>query len=180
MIGSSGQGMEKLIWGSTEVDAVFFHRTDEPFGFFSTWYSAPFEVDGIQYKNMEQLLKYQKSLLHGDMASARAILSAETPSRQKELGRVTFRYNSHVWNGMRQAVALRGLLAQYTRNQDLKTKLLETGDAWLVACSERNRIWTCGVGLQDEARLDAAKWQGANILGFSLMEVRRVLQSAVD
>ncbi len=177
MIESSAQMTEKLVWGSMEVDAVFFHRTDEPFGFFSTWYPAPFELDGIRYNNLEQFIKYQKSRIHGDMASARAILAADSPARQRELGRVTFRYNSHVWDGMRQVVAVRGLLAQFGQNPDLKMKLLETGEAWLVACSERNRIWTCGVGLQDEARLEAAKWQGENILGFSLMEVRRMLKA---
>ncbi|MBR0161195.1 MAG: NADAR family protein [Oscillospiraceae bacterium] len=170
------KGTEKLIWGNTEVNAVFFHRTDEPNGFFSTWYPAPFELDAISYANQEQFIKYQKSLIHGDMASARAILAADSPAKQKELGRATFRYNSHVWNGMRQTVALRGLMAQYTQNTDLKEKLLGTGDAWLVACSERNRVWTCGVSLQDEARLDASLWQGENILGFSLMEVRRLLR----
>lgn len=58
---------------------------------------------------------------------------------------------------------------------DLKQKLLDTGDAFLVECARTDKIWACGIRLDDDKRFDAANWDGENILGFALMEVRRRL-----
>ena len=77
---------------------------------------------------------------------------------------------------MRQLVAVRGLLAKFSQNEDLKQKLLETGDAWLVECAHSDTIWACGIRLNEDERFDANKWRGQNILGFALMEVRDVLR----
>ena len=84
-------------------------------------------------------------------------------------------YLDSVWAGMRQLVAVRGLLAKFSQNEELKQKLLDTGDAWLVECAHSDVIWACGARLTEEERFEAAKWRGQNILGFALMEVRGIL-----
>ncbi len=76
---------------------------------------------------------------------------------------------------MRQMVALRALMGKFEQNEDLKQKLLDTGDAFLVECARTDKIWACGIRLDDDKRFDAANWDGENILGFALMEVRRRL-----
>ena len=82
---------------------------------------------------------------------------------------------SKIWEGMRQVIALRGLMAKFEQNDDLKQKLLETGDAFLVECARIDKIWACGIRLDDDKRFYAKNWDGENILGFALMEVRRKL-----
>ena len=72
---------------------------------------------------------------------------------------------------------VRGVLAKFSQNPDLARQLLSTGDAYLVECAHSDTIWACGFRPDEDGRLDMDKWRGQNLLGFLLMEVRRVLQS---
>ena len=67
-------------------------------------------------------------------------------------------------------------MSKFSQNEDLKTKLLDTGDAYLVECAYHDVIWACGVRLNESERFDASNWRGTNILGFALMEVRDMLR----
>ena len=71
---------------------------------------------------------------------------------------------------------MRGLLAKFSQHDDLRQKLLGTGDAYLVECARSDRRWACGIGLYDDDRRDINRWKGKNILGFALMEVRESLK----
>ena len=86
-------------------------------------------------------------------------------------------YDHNVWAGMWQMAVLRGLLAKFGQNEDLKEKLLDTGDAYLVECAYKDTIWACGIRLNEDERFDINKWRGQNILGFTLMEVRDALKN---
>lgn len=121
---------------------------------------------------------YQKCMIFGDQASADAVLATGDTKLQQDLGRKAKGYVGSVWAGMRQLVAVRGLLAKFSQNQDLKKKLLDTGDAWLVECAQSDTIWACGIRLNEDERFDAGKWRGQNILGFALMEARSILREA--
>lgn len=160
----------KISW--RPFPAIFFHKTDEPYGFLSNWYPAKFRLDGRWFSSTEQYLMYQKAELFGDHVTAEAILRTDSPAEQKALGREVLGYNSNVWAGYRQLIMLRGLEAKFSQNEDLKQQLLDTGSAVLVECASGDKVWACGVRLNDEARFDSANWTGTNLLGFALMEVR--------
>ena len=117
-----------------------------------------------------------KCIAFGDETSAKAVLATDDPAQQQAIGRRTSGFLASVWAGMRQMVVFRGLMAKFSQNEDLKKRLLDTGDAYLVECAGSDRIWACGIRLKDERRFDAANWTGDNILGFALMEVRRMLR----
>ena len=74
-------------------------------------------------------------------------------------------------------VAYEGLMAKFSQNDSLKQKLLETGDAILVECAGSDKVWACGIRLDDDRRFDASQWSGTNILGFALMQVRDELKN---
>ena len=120
---------------------------------------------------------YQKCMLFGDEKSAKAVLATDNPEKQQSIGRVTRGYVDSIWAGTRQLIALRGLHEKFRQNDDLRSKLLETKEAYLVECAHSDTIWACGKRLNETDRLDASKWTGQNILGFSLMEVRDVLRT---
>lgn len=172
------QGLIKdhLTIGGHEVDAVFFHKPEEPHGYLSNWYPSRFTVDGIQFTSTEQYIMYQKCVMFGDTASAQKILATDNPKTQQAIGRAAKGYVDSVWAGMRQVVAIRGLHAKFSQNDELKGKLLSTGDAILVECTKTDRHWACGIGLYDNLRFDAKNWTGKNLLGFALMEVRNQLK----
>ena len=173
----AGMIKDKLKVADQEVDAVFFHKPSEPNCYLSNWYLSPFDLDGIHYTSVEQYIMYQKCVIFGDLPSAKAILATDDPQKQQSIGQKAKGFIGNVWAGQRQFVAVRGLLAKFSQNEDLKKKLLDTEDAWLVECAHSDTIWACGIRLNEDERFDAAKWRGQNILGFALMEVRAILNA---
>lgn len=169
---------DTLLISGQKVDAVFFHKPEEPYGFLSNWYPSPFDLDGSHFSSNEQYIMYNKCLLFGDDASAKAVLATEDVSLQQKIGKEAKGYLNKVWAGKRQLVAVRGLLAKFSQNEDMRQKLEDTGDAWLVECAHSDTIWACGWKLTEDERFDASKWLGQNILGFALMEVRAILRNA--
>ena len=159
--------------------AVYFHKPEEPDGYLSNWYPAPFVLDGISYSSTEQYIMYQKCILFGDKESADKVLATDDTQEQQKIGRDSKGYIKEVWEGRRQIVAVRGLLAKFSQNEDLRKKLLDTGDAYLVECAYSDTAWACGIKLDDDKRHDVKNWRGQNILGFALMEVRSLLKQGV-
>lgn len=170
--------MNKLKIGKQEVDAIFFHLPSEPYGYLSNWYHSDFDLDGQHFTSTEQYIMYQKCLAFGDLESAASVLATEDTQAQQDIGRQVKGYVNHVWAGMRQLVAVRGLYAKFSQNEELKKKLLDTSDAWLVECAHKDTTWACGIRLNEDERFDTSKWRGQNILGFALMEVREDLKKA--
>lgn len=177
MIQKANAKKDTLHIGGREVPAVFFHRPEEPNGYLSNWYRSPFVLDGISFTSAEQYIMYRKCIMFGDTVSADLILKTDDTAKHQEIGRKAKGYIDKVWEGMRQAAAIRGLLAKFTQNEDLKKQLLDTGDAVLVECAYSDKIWACGIGLDNDDRFYTDRWRGQNILGFALMEVRSIIRN---
>lgn len=157
---------------------VCFHNPEEINGYLSNWYLADFSVDGIQYSFMEQYMMYQKALLFQDMEIAKQILNTSNVGKIKALGRSVKNYEDIIWNGMRQIIVYQGLLQKFQQNTELKEKLLATQEHLLAECAVQDKIWGIGLSMKDERRLHLDKWQGQNLLGFSLMCVRSALKQS--
>ena len=162
--------------GGKKVPAVFFHKIDEPNGYLSNWYPAAFELDGRRFGCSEQYIMYRKCKTFGDGEAADAVLATDDPAKQQSIATHAKGFDGTVWNGIRQPIACRALLAKFSQNAELYGKLLNTKDAYLVECAGHDRIWACGIPLDNADRFDTAKWKGKNILGFALMEIRQQLQ----
>ena len=93
----------------------------------------------------------------------------------KALGRQVRGYDNTVWNGIRQIVVYEGLLAKFGQNLELKQMLLATGDALLAEAEEYDSIWGIGLSMEDERNQNPDAWEGQNMLGFALMQVRQKL-----
>ena len=52
---------------------------------------------------------------------------------------------------------------------------MATGDAMLAECAVQDHIWGIGLSMKDERRFDVSEWRGQNLLGYALMEVRKVI-----
>ena len=154
---------------------VCFHNPDEINGYLSNWYLSDFELNGIRYSSMEQYMMYQKAVLFGDDEIAQQIMETTNVGKIKALGRSVRNYDDVVWNGMRQVIVYEGLLEKFRQNDKLKELLLATGQDILAECAVQDKIWGIGLSMKDEKRFEMDKWQSQNILGFSLMRVRTVL-----
>lgn len=158
------------------MKVMCFHNPDEENGFLSNWYVSKFEVDGRMFSSMEQFMMYRKAICFVDEAVAEQILKTDDVARIKELGRLVSGYNENIWNGMRQLIVYEGLVAKFSQNEELKERLLQTGDALLAECAVHDRIWGIGLSMKDEKRFDIAQWRGENLLGYALMMVRNKIK----
>ena len=76
---------------------------------------------------------------------------------------------------MRQVIVYEGLTAKFSQNEDLKKRLLGTGNDILVECAVKVRVWGIGLSMNYPDRHDMSKWKGQNLLGYALMMVRAKL-----
>lgn len=157
---------------------IGFHNPDEEYGFLSNWYLSDFTVEGVAYSSMEQYMMYQKSLLFQDEEIAKAILETTDVGKIKALGRQVKNYNDIAWNGLRQIIIYDGLQQKFMQNEELKKQLLNTGNAILAECAVQDRIWGIGCSMKDEKRFCMERWNGQNLLGFTLMRVRDKIQKS--
>lgn len=155
---------------------ICFHNPDEMNGYLSNWYMSDFEWSGQKFTSMEQYMMYRKAILFGDISIAQEIMSTDNVGKIKALGRSVQDYDDTIWNGMRQVIVYEGLLEKFRQNDDLKGKLLATQDHILAECAVQDRIWGIGLSMKDERRLVMGQWQGHNLLGFTLMQVRDTLR----
>ena len=121
-------------------------------------------------------MMYQKAICFGDEAVAEQILKTDDVARIKELGRLVSGYNENIWNGMRQLIVYEGLVAKFSQNEELKERLLQTGDALLAECAVHDRIWGIGLSMKDEKKFEISQWRGENLLGYALMIVRNKIK----
>lgn len=157
------------------MNIICFHNPDEENGYLSNWYLSPFTSGGVTFSSMEQFMMYRKALCFCDTSIASQILATDDVAQIKALGRRVSNYDESLWNGVRQIVVYEGLLAKFSQNEELKTKLKSTGNATLAECAVKDRIWGIGLSMKDPDRLDKAKWNGQNLLGYALMMVREHL-----
>ncbi|MBK8624503.1 MAG: NADAR family protein [Saprospiraceae bacterium] len=143
---------------------------------FSQWWQSSFEVENKVFKTAEHWMMAQKALLFNDMEIFDQILKSNTPEEAKKLGRLVSNYNEDIWVQNRYEIVLMGNQYKFEQNPDLKTFLIETGDKILVEASPVDPVWGIGLASDHEDAINPSKWQGLNLLGFALMEVRDYLK----
>ena len=154
------------------MNVVCFHNPDEENGYMSNWYPSVFMFGGVEFSSMEQYMMYRKAVCFGDEAIAAQILATSDVAEIKALGRLVLGYDDNWWNGVRQIIVYEGLLAKFSQNVALGKQLKETGKAVLAECAVKDRIWGIGLSMNDPNRFDRDRWQGQNLLGYTLMMVR--------
>ena len=118
-----------------------------------------------------------KALLSGDSEVAERIVLASDPRTAKALGLQVRGFDEQLWAEQRFGIVVAGNLAKFGQHPQLGQFLLATGDRVLVEASPRDRVWGIGLAADDERAASPRTWQGLNLLGFALMEVRHRLQA---
>lgn len=157
-------------------DYVFFWA-----GPFSNWEPCTFSwsVGGCatKFNCSEQAMMAAKANLFGDKESHRKIMESKDPKAQKAYGRAVSGYVESKWVAVREEVTDSFLLRKFYQNEKLKRILLDTGDKIIVEASPYDKVWGIGMGVNNYPDiLDQSKWKGQNLLGESLMRVRKYLR----
>ena len=159
------------------VATVFFWRhtpgpeqiTDASF---SQWYDCYFEVDGVRYHTAEQYMMASKARLFGDEEVFAQIMQTDNPHQVKKFGRLIRAFQQEQWDEAKYAIVVKGNKAKFSQNPELKKFLLSTGDAILAEASPYDKIWGIGLDKEHAETGTVDQWQGENLLGCALMEVR--------
>ncbi|MEL6653023.1 MAG: NADAR family protein [Bacteroidota bacterium] len=125
-----------------------------------------------QFTSTEQFMMYNKALLFLDRETAAAIMKTDNPREQKALGRQVKNFDEAVWQFARSEIVLRGNRFKFSQNEDIKYSLLETEGTTIVEASPYDKIWGIGLLESDERAQDRSSWQGLNLLGEILTELR--------
>ena len=143
---------------------------------FSQWYDCRFTVDGVEYSTAEQYMMSQKALLFGDENIYSEIMKASHPNQFKSLGRKISGFDEKVWNENKTDIVIKGNTAKFSQNQELKYFMLNTNDRILVEASPYDKIWGIGMSANSSGIENPNCWNGENLLGFCLMEVRDIIK----
>ena len=143
---------------------------------FSQWHHSSFEIDNVYYATAEHYMMAEKARVFNNDELALQIIEASHPNQAKALGRQVTGFTNEEWNKHRFDIVVKGNLAKFSQNLDLKEFLLTTENRVLVEASPVDKIW--GIGLAED-HIDAdnpLKWKGLNLLGFALMVVRKKIK----
>ena len=149
-------------------------------GFMSNWYPSKFVLDGVQYNCAEQAMMAKKAALFGDEDILQQIMETDSPRKQKSLGRKVKGFNDTIWKNNRYNIVYRVVEAKFAQNTDLLLQLISTGDKTICEASPYDRIWGVGLAENDSRVYTKSCWQGLNLLGEVLMEVREKLGRIPD
>jgi len=144
-------------------------------GPFSNWAKTPFRYKGVDFCTAEQAMMWEKAMTFADDITAAKILATNDAARQKQLGREVKGYVDETWSAIRYDVVKSILFHKFTQHKPSRLALLETAGTTLVEASPYDKIWGIGLAADNPAAQNRATWQGLNLLGQALTEVRNQL-----
>ena len=141
-------------------------------GIFSQWYPSEFTINKIQFNCAEQYMMYNKAMLFNDTVSAIKIMSANSPHKQKKLGKLVKNFDSSIWDANAKNIVYAGNFAKFTQNDTLLDGLKKTNQLILVEASPYDKIWGIGLFETDPLAGNCETWQGKNWLGEVLTKLK--------
>lgn len=147
---------------------IKFYRSSGEFGFLSNLYRAEIEFEGMKFTSAEYAYQYGK--YRNETEKEKEILkwamSAPTGSLIAQLSHSLFSWQIKPnWSNDKINRMKNVLKAKFSQHQDLKEKLLKTGDLILIENSKSDPFW----GIDKNGK-------GKNMLGILLMEIRNEIK----
>lgn len=169
-----------------EVKYLFFwgHQSskdgDITMSCLSQWWMSEFRVDLSTYCCMEQFMMAEKARLFGDKEIEKKIMQCKDQKIIKALGREVHNFDEVIWNIVKYSIVLKGNYHKFLQNDNLRRFLLSTDDKVLVEASPYDGVWGVKMSANDKAIEHPMNWNGENLLGFALMEVRSELRKVCE
>ncbi|KMQ66637.1 hypothetical protein ACM46_03705 [Chryseobacterium angstadtii] len=158
-----------FFWGHTVKDEISKSC-------FSQWFPIQFEENGTLYKTAEHYMMAGKAKLFNDQEILQEVLKSETPNQAKSLGRKVKSFDPKLWDEHKFEIVKKANFLKFSQNPEYRAFLLSTGDKILIEASPYDKIWGIGMLETDTRAHDPSLWDGENLLGFALMEVRDELR----
>lgn len=152
----------------------FFSSRDGEYKCFSNFYKAPITIDAKEYRSVENYFQSQR-FVGSDDDYAELVRNQANPALCRAMGRAneSSKTKPHKpradWETVREEIMYRGLLAKFKAHPELAAILDKTGDAVIEEESPLDDFW--GIGKDGS---------GANMMGKTLMRVRKALRDGED
>lgn len=151
----------------------FYGRND----YLSNFYESRFvDKNYIRYNCVEQYYQAMKAALFHDSFALEKILSTNDPAEQKYLGKTIVGFNKFMWDDIKIEVMIFGITYKFRQNDQLRNKLIDTGNNILCEASPKDIYWGVGLFKSDPKIHDKKNWTGNNHLGNLLMSLRERLK----
>ena len=161
-----------MIISERETDThLYFLR-----GILSNFEKCYIKYKGHLFATTEQAFMWEKAVFFNDHESASKILKEENPAKAKKLGREVKNFDDSKWSKVCYEIMYKINYEKYFQNTRLKNILLNTDDKILVEANPRDTRWAIGLSAEDDRVLDESQWQGENLLGKVLMQIRDELK----
>lgn len=144
------------------MNTIKFWRTSEEYGCLSNFSRHPIIVDGRKWFTTEA---YYQGMKYNCVTKQEKIRLAGNPKEAKQLG-YTLGTPRPDWEEVKFDIMLFALRVKCEQNPEVKSKLLESGDAILEEASPYDAIWGTGID-----------GKGTNLLGKAWMLIRDELTS---
>lgn len=141
-------------------------------GPFSNWARSPFMYKGYEFNTAEQAMMWEKAITFDDSKTADRILATLDAREQKALGRQVRGYDDNEWSAIRYETVKDILRHKFSQHAPSRAALMETTGMTLVEASPEDKIWGIGLAASDDRCKNPETWQGQNLLGKALTEVR--------
>lgn len=143
-------------------------------GPFSNWYACEIEYKGHTFANSEQAFMWEKANFFNDPFIAEQILVTPNPHANKKLGRQVKDFDAEKWAEVCYQIMIDVNIPKWKK---LSEYLPMTEDRVIVEASAYDKIWGIGLAPHDDRVLNEANWNGTNLLGKVLMDIREMLKS---
>ncbi len=161
-----------MIISERETDThLYFLR-----GVLSNFEKCYIKYKGHLFATTEQAFMWEKAIFFNDHESASKILKEENPAKAKKLGREVKNFDDSKWSKVCYEIMYKINYEKYFQNTRLKNILLNTGDKMIIEANPKDTRWGIGLSAEDDRVLDESQWQGENLLGKVLMQVRDELK----
>lgn len=151
----------------TKASEIRFYRAAGEYGWMSNLFKLGLIFEGKAFSCREAAYQYGKPI---DRATADWIVAAPKPHLMAIAAHGLFVFDVKAnWNDLKVPRMRAVLLAFFRQHNDMRNRLLETGDAALIEESKSDAFWGLG-----------KKGNGKNMLGVLLMEVRSLLRTGME
>eukprot|EP00727_Mastigamoeba_balamuthi_P006159 m51a1_g2162 putative protein kinase domain containing protein (860) ;mRNA; f:41982-45209 len=147
--------------------------------YLSQWYPAMFSIKDCKYNCCEQYTQAEKARMFNDSETLQQIMATDDASRMRYLGRCVKNYDDSAWKARIRDVSMEANLAKFRQNQTLRERLMRTGMRQIGEAVADENVWGIGLGMHDPDSEDPTRWQGQNMLGRNIMNVRAMLSRGV-
>jgi ribA/ribD-fused uncharacterized protein len=131
----------------------------------------------VQLPYAEKGIMLCKAAAMGDLEMYDAILAASSPAAAKKLGRGVYPWDQQRWDRVVCTVAKTVVLSKFHSDAELRRVLLSTGEQLIAEAARNDCNWGIGLGVEHADVAIPARWRGANMLGWALMEARATLRA---